>query len=89
MVNTPSACHLCRYLEESAARFPGHVAAMDPDGASLTYAELDQRAESSRRISGGPRHPAWRPRRIGTAEEHRRTDRAVWSHEGPRRVCSG
>lgn len=49
MPSNPSASHLCRYLEESAVRFPGRVAAMDPDGASLTYAELDQRAS---RIAG-------------------------------------
>jgi acyl-CoA synthetase (AMP-forming)/AMP-acid ligase II len=49
MPSNPTESHLCRYLEESAARFPGRVAAMDPDGASLTYAELDQRAS---RIAG-------------------------------------
>jgi amino acid adenylation domain-containing protein len=41
--------HLCDYLENSAAQFPDRVAAMDPDGASLTYRELDQR---SSRIAG-------------------------------------
>jgi amino acid adenylation domain-containing protein len=41
--------HLCDYLEASAARFPARVAAVDPDGAALTYRELDQRAS---RVAG-------------------------------------
>jgi amino acid adenylation domain-containing protein len=49
MADHPSASHLCQYLEESAARFPGRVAAVDPDGSSLTYAQLDQQAS---RIAG-------------------------------------
>lgn len=44
-----SAIHLCRYLEESAARFPERTVAADPDGASLTYRQLDERAS---RIAG-------------------------------------
>jgi amino acid adenylation domain-containing protein len=39
-----SAIHLCRYLEENAARFPERIAARDPDGSSITYRALDQRA---------------------------------------------
>jgi amino acid adenylation domain-containing protein len=36
---------LAAYLEQSAARFPGRCAVVDPDGGQLTYAELDSRAE--------------------------------------------
>ena len=35
---------LVEYLEASAARVPGRVAVVDPDGGSLTYAELDDAA---------------------------------------------
>jgi acyl-CoA synthetase (AMP-forming)/AMP-acid ligase II len=38
------AVHLCSYLEDSVARFPGNIAVVDADGASLAYAELDRRA---------------------------------------------
>jgi amino acid adenylation domain-containing protein len=36
--------HLAGYLEASAARFPDRTAVIAPDGASLTYRELDERA---------------------------------------------
>ena len=36
--------NLCTYLEESTARFPQRPAAVDPDGTTLTYEELNQRA---------------------------------------------
>ena len=39
-----SAFHLAEYLEASADRFPDRTAAVDPDGTSLTYRELDDRA---------------------------------------------
>ena len=41
--------HLCHYLEASAARFPERTAAVDPDGTTLTYRELNDRAD---RIAG-------------------------------------
>jgi amino acid adenylation domain-containing protein len=41
-----STSNLCRYLEDSAARFPARPAAVDPDGTILTYSELDARATS-------------------------------------------
>lgn len=44
-----AAVHLCDYLEGSAARFPDRAAAADPDGTTLTYRELDERAN---RIAG-------------------------------------
>jgi amino acid adenylation domain-containing protein len=49
MENVLPSLHLCRYLEESAARFPERLAAIDPDGSSLTYRELNLRAS---RIAG-------------------------------------
>jgi amino acid adenylation domain-containing protein len=36
--------HLCQYLEESAARFPERIAAVDRDGTTLTYLEVDRQA---------------------------------------------
>jgi len=36
--------HLAQYLEASAERFPERLAAADPDGTSLTYRELNERA---------------------------------------------
>ena len=44
-----SILHLCNYLEASASRFPERQAAVDPDGASLTYFELN---ESANRVAG-------------------------------------
>ena len=44
-----SSMHLCDYLESSADRFPERLAAVDPDGAALTYLELEGRAS---RIAG-------------------------------------
>jgi amino acid adenylation domain-containing protein len=44
-----SESHLCRYLEESAARFPRRLAAIDPDETALTYQELNERAN---RVAG-------------------------------------
>lgn len=41
--------HLCTYLEASARRHPEREAAADPDGATLSYRELDERAN---RIAG-------------------------------------
>ena len=41
--------HLCRYLEETAARFPERLAVIETDGTALTYSELNQRAN---RIAG-------------------------------------
>ena len=49
MKDSSPAFHLCHYLEESAARFPERLAAVDPDGDALTYRELDERAT---RIAG-------------------------------------
>jgi amino acid adenylation domain-containing protein len=43
------ALHLCDYLEASAARFPDRIAAVDSAGASITYRELNGRAD---RIAG-------------------------------------
>lgn len=44
-----SISHLAGYLESSAVRFPERIAAVDPDGTSLTYRDLDERAS---RIAG-------------------------------------
>ena len=41
--------NLCGYLEAAARRFSERVAAVDPDGSSLTYRELNDRAD---RIAG-------------------------------------
>ena len=41
--------HLCNYLEASASRYPERQAAVDPDGTTLTYGELDERAS---RVAG-------------------------------------
>jgi len=41
--------NLCGYLEATARRFSERVAAVDPDGSSLTYRELNDRAD---RIAG-------------------------------------
>ena len=49
MDHNPSTSHLCRYLEESAARFADRLAARDPDGTELTYRALNDRAD---RIAG-------------------------------------
>jgi L-proline---[L-prolyl-carrier protein] ligase len=46
---TESAHTLVKYLENSAARFPHRVAAVDPFGQALTYAELDRDAS---RVAG-------------------------------------
>jgi amino acid adenylation domain-containing protein len=43
------AASLCEYLERSARRFGDRVAVVDPDGSSLTYGQLNDRAD---RISG-------------------------------------
>jgi amino acid adenylation domain-containing protein len=48
-VGTLAVSHLAGYLEASASRFPGRLAAADPDGAALTYREIDERAS---RIAG-------------------------------------
>ncbi len=45
----PNAGHLAAYLEASSARFPDRVAVVGPDGAALTYRELDERAS---RVAG-------------------------------------
>ena len=45
-----TTCHLADYLESSAARCPDRVAVVDPDGHSLTYAELDRRATAIARL---------------------------------------
>src|SRR5215831_12636166 len=44
-----SAASLCTYLETSARRFNDRVAVVDPDGTSLTYGDLNDRAD---RVSG-------------------------------------
>lgn len=44
-----SASHLCNYLEASACGYPERQAAADPDGTTLTYRELDERAN---RVAG-------------------------------------
>lgn len=44
-----SILHLCNYLEASAGRYPERQAAVDPDGATLTYFELNERAN---RVAG-------------------------------------
>ena len=44
-----STLHLCDYLEASALRYPERPVAVDPDGTTLTYRELDERAN---RIAG-------------------------------------
>src|ERR1700686_3214556 len=44
-----SAASLCEYLERSAQRFGDRVAVVDPDGSSVTYRQLNARAD---RISG-------------------------------------
>lgn len=44
-----SILHLCNYLEASASRFPERQTAIDPDGAALTYSELNDRAN---RVAG-------------------------------------
>jgi amino acid adenylation domain-containing protein len=44
-----SAIHLCDYLEGSASRYPDRQAVEDPTGATLTYRELDERAN---RVAG-------------------------------------
>jgi len=41
--------NLADYLERSAERFPERVAVVDPDGSSLTYRELNDRAD---RVAG-------------------------------------
>jgi amino acid adenylation domain-containing protein len=41
--------HLCKYLEDSAKRSPQRIAAVDPDGTTLTFEELNQRAD---RVAG-------------------------------------
>ncbi len=41
--------HLCGYLEASAQRFSERVAVVDTDGSTLTYGELNERAQ---RIAG-------------------------------------
>ena len=41
-----SAANLCEYLESSARRCSDRVAVVDPDGSSLTYRELNDRADS-------------------------------------------
>ena len=46
---TPDAASLVDYVEASAARFPERCAVVDPDGSTLTYRELDERAD---RIAG-------------------------------------
>ena len=43
------ATSLVEYLEASARRVPGRTAVVDPDGGSLTYAELDAAAD---RVAG-------------------------------------
>lgn len=45
MKDHSSPPHLCRYLEESARRFPERLAAADAAGNTLTYRELNERAE--------------------------------------------
>jgi len=60
------------YLEDSAARFPDRVAIVNPDGASLTYRELDARAErvaaylSAHGVSAGDRIALWTPKSVNT-----------------------
>ncbi|PYX72535.1 MAG: D-alanine--poly(phosphoribitol) ligase [Acidobacteria bacterium] len=44
-----SAANLCEYLEASAQRFGDRVAVVDPDGSSVTYRQLNGRAD---RIAG-------------------------------------
>ena len=44
-----SAANLCEYLEASAQRFGDRIAVVDPDGSSVTYSQLNDRAD---RISG-------------------------------------
>jgi amino acid adenylation domain-containing protein len=48
-MNTPDAASLVDYVEASAARFPERCAIVAPDGSTLTYRELDERAD---RIAG-------------------------------------
>lgn len=55
--------HLSQYLEESAARVPDRTAAADPDGFSLSFSELEDRAS---RIAGYlARHGVERGDRVG------------------------
>src|SRR5580765_1787144 len=44
-----AAASLCEYLEASAQRFGDRIAVVDPDGSSVTYRQLNDRAN---RISG-------------------------------------
>jgi len=44
-----SAANLCEYLESSARRWSDRIAVVDPDGSSLTYRELNDRAD---RVAG-------------------------------------
>jgi amino acid adenylation domain-containing protein len=44
-----SGASLCAYLEESARRFGNRVAVVDPEGSSLSYRELNDRAD---RVAG-------------------------------------
>jgi len=47
--DTLAPVHLSDYLATSASRFPDRLAAIDPDGTSLTYRELDEQVS---RIAG-------------------------------------
>jgi amino acid adenylation domain-containing protein len=55
------ASHLAAYLEASAARYPNRTAVVDPDGQSLSYADLNRQADAlasflvSRSVSRGDR----------------------------------
>jgi amino acid adenylation domain-containing protein len=64
--------HLAAYLEESARRFPHRTAVVDPDGSSVTYRELNDRAASvagflvSRGVAVGDRVGLVLPKSIRT-----------------------
>ncbi len=58
--------NLCGYLEASAQRFSERVATVDPDGTSLTYRELNDRAD---RVAGFLMKRGIRPGdRVGLAQ---------------------
>ena len=60
------------YLETSAARFPQRLAVVNPDGAALTYCELNSRAErvaaflSACGVEAGDRVAVWMPKSVNT-----------------------
>ncbi|HWQ03276.1 MAG TPA: amino acid adenylation domain-containing protein [Candidatus Nitrosotenuis sp.] len=63
---------LADYLEASARRFPERTAVVDPDGGSLTYAQLDERADrvagflAARGVQPGDRVGIVQPKSVDT-----------------------